>query len=167
MKKLKECAENGSWLKVIKNKTERGNAMSIYNDLLERVSMGAKYKIDLVQKTLKIDGKEVVLEGNLIDETDVNLSFDCWEILEMLYSQYKRSIPSERHLGNRPYFKAVSVEELTDNEIAFNASRNYCQAQLEGFVLLASLSGWFKWKNDKHWFYQGHDASLVCLKEWI
>lgn len=142
-------------------------SMSIYSDLLERVERGAKYKIDLVQKTLKIDGKEIMLEGNLIDETDVNLSFDPWEILEMLYTQYKRSVPSERHNGNRSYFKALSVEELTDNEIAFNASRNYCQAQLEGYVLLGSLKGWLTWQNEKHWFWQGNDKQLVVLKEWI
>ena len=167
MRELKKCIANESWLKVIKNKTERGNAMSVYRELLERVSMGAKFKINLVEKTLKIDGKEIVLEVNLIDETDVNLSVDAWETLEMLYGQYKRSIPSERHLGNKPYFKGVSVEELTDNELAFNASRNYCQAQLEGYVLLGSLSGLLEWKNDKHWFWQGYDKDLICLKEWV
>ena len=141
--------------------------MSVYNELLERVSKGAKFNINLVEKTLKIDGKEIVLEGNLIDDTDVNLSFDCWEVLEMLYSQYKRSVPSERHNGNKPYFKAVSVEELTDNELAFNASRNYCQCQLEGYVLLAGLSGLLTWQNENHWFWQGIDKQLVVLKEWI
>jgi hypothetical protein len=141
--------------------------MSVYSELLDRVSKGSKFNINLVQKTLKIDGKEVVLEGNLIDRNDVNLSFDCWEVLEMLYSQYKRSVPSERHLGSKPYFKADSVEDLTDSEIAFNASRNYCQAQLEGYVLLAALNGWLEWKNEKHWFYQAHDKDLVVLKEWI
>jgi hypothetical protein len=86
----------------------------------------------------------------------------------MLYSQYKRSVPSERHLGGKPYFKADSVEDLTDNELAFNASRNYCQAQLEGYVLLAGLSGWFDWKNENHWFWQSKIfPELVCLREWV
>ena len=141
--------------------------MSIYSELLERVERGAKYKIDLVQKTLKIDGKDVVLEGNLIDETDVYCYLNPWEILEMLYTQYKRSVPSEKHNGNRSYFKALSVEDLTDNEIAFNASRNFCQAQLEGYVLLGSLKGWLKFENESHWFWQGNDKQLVVLKEWI
>ena len=141
---------------------------SIYRELLEKVEQGSKFKIDLVGKTLKIDGKEVVLEGNLIDGTDVDLSFGSWDILEMLYGQYKRSVPSERHNGNKPYFKAVSVEDLTDSEIAFNASRNYCQAQLEGYVLLGSLSGLLEWKNENHWFWQSkHDKDCIVLKEWI
>ena len=150
----------------LKNKMERENTMSIYFELLERVERGAKFKIDLVQKTLKIDGKEIVLEGNLINKSDIG-DGNPWDKLELLYQFFKRSVPSERHNGNKPYFKAVSVEELTDNEIAFNASRNYCQCQLEGYVLLAGLSGLLEWKNNKHWFWQGHDVSLVCLKEWI
>ena len=140
--------------------------MSVYRELLERVSMGAKFKIDLVQKILKIDGKEVVFKGNLINESDIG-DGDYWDTLEVLYQFFKRSVPSERHNGNRPYFKAVSVEELTDDEIAFNESRNVAQFKLECYVLFASILGWLEWKNDKHWFWQGYDKDLVVLKEWI
>jgi hypothetical protein len=140
--------------------------MSIYSELLERVERGAKFKIDLVQKTLKIDGKEIVLEGNLIDGTDVN-SCNPWDTLETLYFNYKRSVPSSHHNGNKPYFKACSVEDLNDDEIAFNEPRNQAQFALEAYVLLAGLSNWFDWKNDKHWFWQSKMfPELVCLREW-
>ena len=140
---------------------------SIYSELLDRVSKGAKYRIDLVQKTLKIDGKEITLEGNLIDETDVG-NGNPWDILETLYLSFKRSVPSERHNGNKSYFKADSIEELSDDEIAFNEPRNYCQAKLEGYILLASLKGWLTWQNEKHWFYQSKkNKELVCLREWV
>jgi hypothetical protein len=36
--------------------------MSLYSELLDRVSKGAKFKINLVDKTLKIDGNEIILE---------------------------------------------------------------------------------------------------------
>ena len=140
--------------------------MSVYRELLERVERGAKFNINLVEKTLKIDGKEIVLEGNLIDGTDVG-SGNPWDILETLYLSFNRSVPSERQNGNRPYFKCVSVEELTDNEIAFNESRNVAQFKLECYILFASILGWLEWQNENHWFWQGNDKELVVLKEWI
>ena len=141
--------------------------MGIYRDLLERVERGAKYRIDLVQKTLKIDGKDINLEGNLIDENDVG-NGNPWDILETLYLSYKRSVPSERHNGNKPYFKADSVEDLTDDEIAFNEPRSLSQFALEAYVLFASISGKLKWQNESHWFWQSkHDVELIVLKEWI
>jgi len=140
--------------------------MSIYSELLERVSKGAKFKIDLVEKTLKIDGKEIVLEGNLMNRSDF-ANDEPWFILEKLYEYYKRSVPSERHNGNKPYFKADSVEDLTDDEIAFNRSRNLAQFALECYVLFASVLGWLKMDNENHWFWQGTDKELVVLKEWI
>ncbi len=152
-----------------KNKTERGNAMSsIYSELLERVDKGAKFKIDLVQKTLKIDGKEIVLEGNLIEKGELIhmgiMPSSPIEILEQLYANYKRSVPSSHHNGNKPYFKADSIEDLTDDEIAFNWNRNFAQAAIEGYVLLGGLI----WTDDKHWFWQSENyPELVVLSEWI
>lgn len=140
--------------------------MSLYAELLERVSRGAKFNINLVEKTLKVDGKEIVLEGNLIDDTEYN-KWDAWQILENLYARYKRSVPTSHQNGNKPYFKACNVEDLTDDELAFNLDRNYAQAMIEAYVLLGSLSGWFEWQNDKHWFWQGTDKELVVLREWI
>jgi hypothetical protein len=156
----------------LKNKTERSKNMSIYSYLLDRVSQGAKFNINLVEKILKIDGKEIVLEGNLIDED--NMKFLCisdlspWEQVEYLYKKYKRSVPSTHNNGNKPYFKADSIDDLTDDEIAFNGVRNWCQAVLEGFMLLAGLSGWLKFENENHWFWQSKVfPELVVLKEWI
>jgi hypothetical protein len=143
--------------------------MSIYRDLLDKVERGAKYKINLVDKSLKIDGKEIELTDELLHEAS-NIGYcggSYWKWLESLYSFYKRSVPSERHYGNKPYFKAVNVEELTDDEIAFNLPRNLAQFNLEMFVLCASLSGKLKWLNDKHWFYQGEDKELIVLREWV
>lgn len=142
--------------------------MSIYRDLLERVDRGAKFNINLVEKTLKIDGKEIVLEGELINKDDlirigITPSHPI-ENIEQLYAIYKRSVPSAHHNGNKPYFKAMSVEDLTDDEIAFNWNRSCAQAALEGYVLLGGLI----WGNDEHWFWQSsNDKELIILREWI
>lgn len=141
--------------------------MSIYSELLDRVSKGAKFKINLVEKTLKIDGKEIVLEGNLIDETDVG-NGNPWEILETLYLSFKRSVPSAHHNGNKPYFKCDSVEDLSDDEIAFNEPRSLAQFALECYVLFASVLGWLKMENEKHFFWQSRVfPECVVLREWI
>lgn len=143
---------------------------SIYSELLDRVSRGAKFKINLVEKTLKIDGKEIELKGNLINE-ESDLWFvreNPWHILEELYYEYKRSVPSAHQNGNKPYFKSDSVEDLSDDEMILNNNRNYSQAMLEGYVLLAGLNGMLTWQNDKHWFWQSKVyPECVCLREWI
>ena len=142
--------------------------MSIYRDLLERVDRGAKFNINLVEKTLKIDGKEIVLVGTLIEKDDlIRIGItpsNSIEIIEQLYANYKRSVPSAHHNGNKPYFKADNVEDLNDEEIAFNWNRNCAQAALEGYILLGGLI----WGNDDHWFWQSESyPSLVVLREWI
>lgn len=141
--------------------------MSLYSELIQKVAKGSKFNINLVQKTLSIDRSDVTLEGNLIDENDVG-NGNPWEILETLYLSFKRSVPSAHHNGSRPYFKADNVEELSDDEIAFNEPRNLAQFALETYVLFASLSGWLKIENEKHWFWQSDiDKSLVVLREWL
>ena len=147
--------------------------MSIFIDLLEAVNCGKKVHINLVDKTVKINGKEINLDGKeLIDVTDMeyvrcNLT-KPWDILEELYANYKRSVPSATTKTNKPYFKADSVEDLTDDEIAFNESRDLAQIILESFVLLSSLSGWLTWQNDNHWFWQSDKyPDCVVIKEWI
>jgi hypothetical protein len=140
--------------------------MSLYSELLDRVSRGAKYRIDLIQKTLKIDGKDIMLEGNLIDENDVGNGHP-WDILETLYLSYKRSVPSAKYNG-KSYFKADSVEDLDDDEIAFNEPRELAQFALECYVLFASVSGKLKWMFDPHWFYQSPVfPECVVLREWV
>lgn len=146
--------------------------MSVFIDLIEAVNCGQKVHINLVEKTAKVNGNEIFLDDKqLIDMSDMDRILcyftDPWEIVEKLYANYKRSVPSATTKTNKPYFKADSVDDLTDNEMAFNMQRDLAQVILESFVLLSSLNGWLTWKNEKHWFWQGKDGDLVILKEWI
>ena len=156
--------------------------MSIYQDLLNAVEDGKKFKVDLVNKSLWIDRKLTIQEGVIIDEQNQSkelinrLDLKCinwiyplneypWKWVEFLYDTYKHSVPSENN--QRSYFKALSVDELNDNELAYNAERNYMQAILEGYILLSSLQGWLKWEHGDHWFWKAEDKDLVVLKNWI
>ena len=145
--------------------------MSVFTDLIHAAECGRKYRINLKEKTLRIDNKDIPLTKNLIEEKDIEQftsAKDFWEIIEDLYAIYKRSTPSAHYKGNKPYFKAEDIENLTDDEIAFNEPRNIIQAVLEGYVLLAVLKGQAYWNNESHWFWQsGNDPQLVVLKEWI
>ena len=148
--------------------------MSVYANLIHAAECGRKYRINLKDKTLKIDGKDILLTDDLIDVCDMSMlnlteqTDDSWSVVEQLYTKYKKSAPSARYYGNKPYFHPDDVEDLTDDEIAFNEPRNWCQAKLEGFVLLAGISGMLEWKNENHWFWQSKtEPQCIELKEWI
>jgi hypothetical protein len=150
---------------------ERKNIMSVFYDALCAIEWGAKFKINLKEKTLKINNKDILLEDELITKEDINLlclnSTEPWEIVEELYERYKRSSPSAKSNGNKPYFKALKADELNDNDIAFGRPRDMAQAELELFILFGGMTGLLQWQNDKHWFLQGKDKELIVLREWI
>lgn len=154
--------------------------MSIYAELLSAVYNGQKFKVDLINKSLWINKKQYIREGEniygsyyFIEEDDLEpygyvdkLNEDPWCWIESLYYDYKHSVPSEKS-NKKSYFKALSVDELTDSEIAYNKEREFMQAMLEGYILLGSLVGWIEWTYGDHWFYQANDKDLVILKSWI
>lgn len=157
---------------------------SIYNELLDAVEKGRKFKVDLVNKSLWINRKQIIKEGEIVHDEykgkdligiwDLALNYanspldeDPWNWIEVLYCEYKHSAPS-KHSNNKSYFKALPVEELTDADLAYGYDRDFAQAMLEGYILLANLTGWLTWEFDDYWFYQSDsDRELVILKEWI
>lgn len=156
--------------------------MSIYYDLINAVDKGKKFKIDLKNKSLLINKKEIIKEGVLINDKEtliesndlyctgweLNLNENPWDIVEFLYQKYKHSVPKEKSKGSKSYFKGLDIDDLSDEEIAFNINRDLGQAILEGYLLCASLIGWLKWEEKEHWFWQcSNDKELVILKDWI
>ena len=147
--------------------------MSVYSELLNHAQEGGKYKIDLKNKSLKIGNKnyikngEVLIEDELFDSDLLMKLQDPWNKTSELYNQYKHSIPTSYYKDNS-YFKALKYEELSSEELAYGLYRNYAQAALEGFILLASIKGLLKWQNDKHWFWQDeNDKDFIILKEYV
>lgn len=157
--------------------------MSIYSELLDAVDNGKKFRVDLNNKSLWINRKQIIKEGeivhekdkskDLIKEWDLALNYGCmpldgnpWGLIEILYKDYKRSVPSKN--GNKKsFFNALPVDELTDVELAYNYDRDFADAMLSGYILLASLVGWLKWEHGDHWFWQAEDKDLVILKRWV
>ena len=150
--------------------------MCIYQEMFERVESGERFHIDLEKRTMKV-GKEVIIDGGEYD-TSKELCFigahSLQEVLhdiEALYARYKYSLPSERSDNKRrKYFKALSADELTDEQLITGLPREVTQYALEAFVLCATIKGVLVWGEELHdkWFWQSKaDPDLVILKSWV
>jgi len=147
--------------------------MTIYEELLSRVEQGEKFSIDFEKRDMKV-GKDWLIKDGVWDTTralDVSLPIaTVLEIIETHYKDYKYSTPSERSDGKRKcYFKALPVDELTDEQMVYGMNREYAQAKLEGYILCMILRGHLKWKDEwGSWFWASkEDKDLILLKKWI
>lgn len=174
-------------LKIMKGNYEMENnieedQLSYYDNLIDWVKRGHTYKINLKEKSMmlvynekQIDNGEWYPDVELINLIGIENCKDqnkyCLDIIESLYHNYKYSTPSERSEKNkqRCYFKALSPDEMTDEELIVGENRELAKARLEGFILCVSLAGYLTWdeKTMGKWFYQGEDKDLVILREWI
>ena len=150
--------------------------MSIFLKGLERVENGERFHIDFEKRTMKI-GQAKVIDNGEYDVTQVlyDERFDNQQTLldkvRELYVAYKFSLPSERSdKKRRKYFKALPIDELTDEQLIYGMRREVTQYMLEAFILCAIINGDFEWNDEIHgkWFYQDKlEQDLVILKNWI
>ena len=92
--------------------------MSIYSELLERVSNGESFHIDFEKRNMKVGKDYLIKDGEFDKEQELlgvwfghihNLKGLLFE-LEVLYRVYKYSLPSERSDNKRrKYFKALPI----------------------------------------------------------
>ena len=146
--------------------------MTIYEELIQKVSEGSRFNINFETRTMKIGKKKVIDNGEYGDKELISIKInDPLDIIENLYSQYKFSIPSKRSENKRRgYFKALSANELTDEELICGERREVARARLEGFILCMILNGKLTWDEFTmgKWFWQSNnDPDLVILKKWI
>ena len=150
--------------------------MTIYEELIQRVSNGETFHIDFEKRIMKIGRQKLVNNGEYDEDrilfTNALLeTSDVLSYIEELYPIYKYSLPSERaDSKRRKYFKALPINELTDKQLFVAQSREVAQARLEGFILCSILEGHFMWDEEEHgkWFYQSqNDPDLVILRKWI
>ena len=150
--------------------------MTIYKELLQRVESGENFKIDFEKRTMKI-GKQTIIDNGEYDTTQelINNPFESMnyvlDTIELLYCNYKYSLPSERSENKRKgYFKAYSMADIPDENLFTAERRELAQARLEGFILCMILKGIFKWNEENlgKWFYQSkNDSDLIILKSWV
>ena len=150
--------------------------MSIFLEGLKRVENGDRFHIDFEQRTMKI-GQAKVIDNGEYDTTQVLYEEKFENPRELLdrarelYIAYKFSLPSERSDKKRKkYFKALPIDELTDEQLVCGARREVAQYMLEAFILCAVINGDFVWDDEIYgkWFYQDKiEKDLVILKNWI
>ena len=145
-------------------------------ELIERVENGEKFHIDFEKRNMKVGKTYLIKDGQydkskyLLSKRDEPASIDmALTIIEDLYNTYKYSMPSERSENKRrKYFKALPVEELTDEQLINGEAREVAQCMLEGYILARILDGTVVWQNNwGTFFYQGNDPDLIILKKWI
>ena len=150
--------------------------MSIFLKGLERVENGERFHINFEQRTMKV-GQDKVIDNGEYDTTQVLYDEKIDNPRELLnkvrelYIAYKFSLPSERSDKKRKkYFKALPIDELTDEQLIYGARREIAQYMLEAFILCAIINSDFIWDDEIHgkWFYQDKlEQDLVILKNWI
>ena len=150
--------------------------MTIYEELIKRVSEGEPFYVNFKNRALKIGKKFVIADGVYDDSRElIAYAYDKIEsllgVIDNLYCNYKYSLPSERSDSKRrQYFKALSVEELTDMQMATGERREVARARLEGFILCMVVNKKFVWDEQMmgKWFYQSKtDSDLVILRDWV
>ena len=152
--------------------------MTIYEELIQRVSDGETFHVDFEKRTIKI-GKQKIIDNGKYDESRTLIKLEYYQkdlefamkTIYQLYLGYKHSLPSERSDSKKQkYFKALSVKELTDEELMSAERREVAQCKLEGYILCMVLLGVLVWNEDTHgkWFWQSKsDPDLVILRSWI
>ena len=150
--------------------------MSICAEALERVANGETFYIDFEKRIMKVGTDKVIDNGEydtsktLFNKENYNQQ-SILHTIERLYKTYKYSLPSERSDNKRrKYFKALSADELTDEQMMFGMNREVAQFTLEAFILCMILSGDFVWDEELNgkWFYQcPSDHDLIILRSWV
>lgn len=145
---------------------------NIYQESIQAVEDGAKFKINFQSQSLKLNGKYIIKDGEYEGELGVSKCNDdeFFTHVEELYYRYKHSVPSERSESkSQLYFMALPERSLNSDDMLFGERREKMQIKLELYVLCQILGG-FKWDTKKmgKWFWASKiDKDLVILKQWI
>lgn len=142
--------------------------MELYDEIINSVSSGSVFNVDLKKKVLQLDKNNIPL-----DNINVNISSseDMLSTIHKLFERYKYSVPSERSEGKRRrYFKALKLSEIDYDDFMFGEGRDTAQIKLELYVLLSSIYHKDFWEEifKEHFFYQSDkDRDLIILKDWV
>ena len=154
--------------------------MTIYQEGITAIQSGVPVTINLKKRTMHI-GKRKVVDGSLYSPA-TKLAFDFGDSLpknmeyvieriEENYRAYQHSIPGKCE-PNRPWFKALKYDDLTDEDRLVGMDRAEARFELEYSVLVAIITGKLTWSKpfmeDRHWFWKSPNAKgLVLYRSWI
>lgn len=144
---------------------------NIYKESIEKVEQGSQFSVSFQKRSLKIDGKYIIKDGQYEGSLDVEPTTNVLAEIERLYHRYNHSIPSARSDNKkRPYFRALPEHELTDEDMLYGEHRETAQIALELYILIAIINKILVWDEfaKNKWFWQSpNEPSLIILKQWI
>ena len=135
---------------------------NIYQESIQAVEKGTKFKVDFKTRSFKLNGQYIIQNSQYEGDLGVELCASLDEFLsnvEHLYTRYK----------SRKYFKALSDKDLEDEDMLFGVGRDIAQVELELYILCQIILG-IGWDANKmgKWFWQSNkDRDLVILKNWV
>ena len=145
------------------------------NEILDKVSAGSKFYVNFENRSVRVDGKLVVENGDFGENTYEDVGDFSLEgtlrTIEELYAEYRRSVPSERSESHRKtYFIALKEKYLDNDDMMYGEQREIARARLETYVLEAISRGWLYWDEEKmgSYFWQSKKhKTLIILREWV
>lgn len=144
---------------------------NIFKETIEAVEQGSRFWIDFQTRSLKVNGKYVIKDGQYEGVLGIEIPANPLERIEELFHRYHHSIPSERsEHKRRSYFRALDEHELDDEDMLYGVGREQAQVELELYILCAILQGKLVWNDfaEGKWFWQStSESSLILLKNWI
>lgn len=147
---------------------------NIWNEAQEKVHNGSKFRVNLVKRSLLIDNKYIIKEGQFEGSLGVDPPASTDSLLrniEEYYRQYQHSVPSARsECKYRRCFRALPECKLDEQDMLFGESRELAQLRLELYVLIAILNKSMVWDEfaQGKWYWQSQKhQSLIILKQWI
>lgn len=149
------------------------NKMSnIYKETLGRVSNGARFSVNFEKRSLRVDGKYLIKNGQYEGNLGCPVVTDSITEIERLFNSYRHSVPSQRSDNKHcKYFRALPEKELSDEDMLYGTPRELAQVELELFVLCQILQNSLQWDDfagEKQWFWQSPSLpSLIMLKKWF
>lgn len=145
---------------------------NIYQQAIQAVEDGANFRVDFQSRSLTLNGKHIIKDGQYEGELGVPLCAgdEFFINMEELYDHYKNSVPSERSESkSRRYFMALPENALSDEAMLFGERRDKAQIEIE-LYLLCQIIGGFEWNSEimGKWFWQSRkDKDLVILRSWV
>ena len=145
---------------------------NIYKETLGRVSNGARFSVNFEKRSLRVDGKYLIKNGQYEGNLGCPVVTDSITEIEQLFNRYRHSVPSQRNDNkHRKYFRALPERELSDEDMLYGKPRELAQVELELFVLCQILQNSLQWDDfagEKQWFWQSPSLpSLIMLKQWF
>ncbi|MGN1173635.1 MAG: hypothetical protein ACI4SO_07595 [Muribaculaceae bacterium] len=145
------------------------------HEIIEKVRGGSKFYVNFENRSVRLDGKIVIENGDFSETTRENAGDfslkGTLKTIEELYNDYYHSFPSQRSENHRKYyFRALPVDRLSDEDMMYGMRREEARAILEIYVLEAICRGWLYWDEETmgNWFWQSNrHKTLIILRDWV